>query len=168
MLMEKLFDNLALKVDPFATCRLADGWRLLLPCRDWVTLHYTLDGDGELRLGSGEILSMPNNSLTIMPPSLTHAVQCGSVANEIGVDGQGDPNAPLCELVAGSLDEVRLTIACGRIQVNYAGGMGLFDHLKEAIVLEYKESVKVVDRGISTIRSRLRGNDDCAHESMPD
>jgi AraC-like DNA-binding protein len=162
MLMEKLFDNLALKVDPFATCRLADGWRLLLPCRDWVTLHYTLDGDGELRLGSGEILSMPNNSLTIMPPSLTHAVQCGSVANEIGVDGQGDPNAPLCELIAGSLDEVRLTIACGRIQVNYAGGMGLFDHLKEAIVLEYKESAKM--RGIfeSLIEEYQRSGPACA------
>ena len=52
MLLEKLFENLALTVDPFATCRLADGWRLRLPCRDWVTLHYILQGDGELKLGS--------------------------------------------------------------------------------------------------------------------
>jgi hypothetical protein len=36
MLLEKLFDNLELKVEPFATCRLSDGWRLRLPCRDWV------------------------------------------------------------------------------------------------------------------------------------
>jgi len=35
MLLEKLFGNLALTVDPFATCRLADGWRLRLPVRDW-------------------------------------------------------------------------------------------------------------------------------------
>ena len=146
MLLEKLFDNLALEVDPFATCRLADGWRLRLPCRDWVTLHYTLVGDVELRLGSGELLSLPNNTLAIMPPGLTHAVQCGSVENEVGVDGQGDPEAPLCELVAGPLEELRLTIACGRIQVNYAGGMGLFNHLKEAIILEFKDSVRM--RGI--------------------
>ena len=52
MLLEKLFDNLAMTVDPFATCRLADGWRLRLPCRDWVTLHYTLAGKADLRLGS--------------------------------------------------------------------------------------------------------------------
>ena len=140
MLLDKLFDNLAMTVDPFATCRLADGWRLRLPCRDWVTLHYTLEGDGELKLGSGEVLAIPSNSLAVMPPNLVHAVQCGTVANEVGVDGQGDPEAPLCELVAGSLDDVALTIACGRIQVDYAGGMGLFDHLKEAIVLDYSEN----------------------------
>lgn len=140
MLLEKLFDNLALKVEPFATCRLSDGWRLRLPCRDWVTLHYTLAGDGALKLGSGEVLPMPKNSLAVMPPNLVHSVQCGTVRNETGVDGQGDPSAPLCELVAGSLDRVALTIACGRIQVTYAGGAGLFDHLKEAIVLDFSDN----------------------------
>lgn len=143
MVLEKLFDNLALNVDPFATCRLSDGWRLRLPCRDWVTLHYTLAGDAELKLGSGEILPIPGNSLAVMPPNLVHAVQCGTVVNEVGVDGQGDPNAPICELVAGPLDDVMVTIACGRIQVSYAGGMGLFDHLKEAIVLDFRQDSKM-------------------------
>ncbi len=146
MLMEKLFDNLALKVDPFAACRLADGWRLRLPCRDWVTFHYVLSGEGELKLGSGELLDMKSNSLAVMPPGLNHAIQCGSVTNETSVEGQGDPNAPICELVAGPLDGPLLTVACGRIQVSYAGGMGLFDHLKEAIVLDFSDSSKM--RGI--------------------
>ena len=140
MLLEKLFDNLDMTVDPFATCRLADGWRLRLPCRDWVTLHYTLNGDGELKLGTGEVLPMPGNSLAVMPPNMVQAVQCGSVCNETGIDGQGDPEAPICELVAGSLENIALTIACGRIQVSYAGGMGLFDHLKEAIILDFSDN----------------------------
>jgi len=143
MLLEKLFDNLAMTVDPFATCRLADGWRLRLPCRDWVTLHYTLAGKAALKLGSGEVLSIPGNSLAVMPPNMVHAVQCGRVVNEAGVDGQGDSNAPLCELVAGSLDDIAVTIACGRIQVQYAGSFGLFDHLKEAIVLDFSENDKM-------------------------
>jgi len=146
MLLEKLFENLALKVDPFATCRVADGWRLRLPCRDWVTLHYTLKGEGELRLGSGESLTLTRNSLAIIPPGLTHSIQCGTVSRETGVDGQGDPAAPLCELVAGPPDRVKLTIACGRVQVTYAGGAGLFDHLKEAIVLDFGDSSQM--RGI--------------------
>jgi AraC family transcriptional activator of mtrCDE len=140
MLLEKLFENLALKVDPFATCRLADGWRLRLPVRDWVTLHFTLSGDGRLRLGSGELLVLNSNSLAVMPPGLAHAVQCGAVGNETGVEGQGDPGAPVCELVAGPLDAVTLTIACGRIQVSYAGSMGLFDHMKQAIVLDFRDA----------------------------
>lgn len=140
MLLEKLFDNLALKVDPFATCRVADGWRLRLPSRDWVTLHYILLGDGGLRLASGKLLTLPSNSLAIMPPGLAHALECGSVGNETGVEGQGTDGAPLCELVAGPLQHLRLTVACGRIQAIYGHSMGLFDHLREAIVLDFSDS----------------------------
>jgi AraC family transcriptional activator of mtrCDE len=146
MLLETLCENLEVKVEPFATCRVADGWRLCLPCRDWVTLHYTLQGDGKLRLGSGEFRTLTRNSLAVMPPGLTHAIQCGYVRHETGVEGQGDPGAPLCELVAGPIDHVNLTIACGRIQVTYAESKGLFDHLKEAIVLDFDNSPQM--RGI--------------------
>ncbi len=162
MLLEKLFDNLALTVDPFATCRLADGWRLRLPCRDWVTLHYTLFGDGELKLGSGELLPMFSNSLAVMPPNLTHSVQCGTVAHETGIEGQGDPDAPICELVAGSLDHLALTVACGRIQVSYAGGMGLFDHLKEAIILDFSDSPQMRHIFETLIEEYQRSGPACA------
>ena len=143
MLLEKLFQNLAITVDPFATCRVADGWRLRLPSRDWVTLHYILRGAGQLRLGSGELRALPSNALAVMPAGITHAIQCGVVSNETGVEGQGDPGAPVCELVAGPLEELRLVVACGRVQVSYAGGMGLFDHLKEAIVLDFSDSAQM-------------------------
>lgn len=140
MLLEKLFENLALTVKPFAACRLADGWRLKLPSRDCVTLHYTLAGDGELKPGSGRLLPMYANSLAIVPAKRSHSVQCGTVAHETGIDGLGDPDAPVCELLAGSLDDVALTVVGGCIQVTYAGGIGLFDHLDEAIILDFRDS----------------------------
>jgi len=143
MVLEKLFDNLDLKVEPFATCRVADGWCLRLPRPDWVTIHYILEGDGALRLGSGDLLALTTNVLAVMPPRLAHAIQCGAVHHETGVEGQGDPAAPLCELVAGPLDHLRLTAACGRIQVSYAGGMGIFDHMKQAIVLNFGDSSRM-------------------------
>lgn len=146
MLLETLFDNLSLKVEPFATCRLADGWRLRLPRRDWVTLHYVLEGNGELRLGSGDVLPLARNWLAVMPSGLSHAIQCSPVREEAGVEGQGDPEAPLCELVAGPVDHVKLSVACGRIRASYAGGLGLFDHLKEAIVLNFDDSPQM--RGV--------------------
>lgn len=143
MLLEKVFENLAMTVNPFATCRLSDGWRLRLPVRDWVTLHYALTGDGELKLGTGELLPLPPNSLAVMPPNLVHAVQCGSGTNEFDYEGQDDPDAPVCELVAGSPEQIDLTIASGLIQVSYAGGVGLFDHLQEAIVLDFSDDPKM-------------------------
>ena len=140
MILERLFENLVVHVDPFATCRLADGWRLRLPCRDWVTFHYTLRGGGGLRLGTGEVLPLETNVLAVMPPNFNHAIQCGSdVHHETGVEGQ-PVQGPLCEFIAGPLEEVHLTIACGRIQVTYGEGLGLFDHLDKAIVLDFNDS----------------------------
>jgi AraC-like DNA-binding protein len=146
MLLEKVFENLALTVEPFATCRLADGWRMRLPVHDWVTLHYTLTGDGELKLGSGEVLPLPPNSLAVMPPKFVHAVQCGTVSNEVDYEGQNDPDEPVCELVAGSQEQIALTVACGCIQACYAESMGLFDHLKEAIMIDFTDNEHI--RGI--------------------
>ncbi|UCH30684.1 MAG: helix-turn-helix transcriptional regulator [Myxococcales bacterium] len=140
MILERLFENLVLDVDPFATCQLADGWRLRLPCRDWVTFHYTLEGGGGLRLGTGETLPLAANVLAVMPPNFSHAIQCGpEVEHETGVEGQA-VEGPLCQFVAGPLDNVSLTIACGRIQVTYGEGLGLFDHLQKAIVIDFNDS----------------------------
>lgn len=143
MLLDKLFENLALNVDPFATCRVADGWRLRLPSLDWVTLHYVLHGDAELKLGSGETLGLPSGALAVIPPGLAHALQCGSVRHVTGIAGQGDPKAALSELVAGPLEQLRVTVACGRIQAIYASGVGLFEHLKQAIVIDFSDSLEM-------------------------
>jgi len=143
MLLEKLFENLELKVNPFAICRVADGWRLRLPKPDWVTFHYILSGRGDLRLVSGDLLALTPSALAIIPPGIEHAIQCGHVTNETGIEGQGDPNAPLCEFIAGPLHEKALTVACGRIHASYKGGEGLFEHLQEVIVLDFSDTPRM-------------------------
>ena len=140
MLLEKLFENLALTVEPFALCRLAESWRLKVPGSDCVTLHYTLIGDGELDFGAGELLPIFAHSLAVVPANVSHAIQFGTVLHEADLDGQRKPDVPLCELVVGAPDDRELTFACGRIQVSYAGGMGLFDHLNETIILDFSDS----------------------------
>ena len=82
--LERVFDNLSLEVDPFATCRLADGWRLRLPLRDWVTFHFTLSGTGELLLGGGERMALRGGTLAVMPPNVPHAIECGKAQRETG------------------------------------------------------------------------------------
>lgn len=143
MLLEKVFDNLAMTVEPFATCRLADGWRMRLPVHDWVTMHYALTGDGELKLGTGEVLAMPANSLAVVPPRAAHAVQSGEVSEEIEYDGQANPDQPLCEVFAGSREEIVFTAVCGRVQACYARSVGLFDRLDRAIVLDFNDNEHV-------------------------
>ncbi len=141
MLIERLFENLALNVEPFATCRVAPGWRLQLPIRDWVIFHFILQGEGGLRVGSGEVLPLRPDCLGIMPPRLTHSIESGTdVHHESSVRGD-EPGAPICQLGAGPSEDVGVVVACGRIQVTYGGGgPGLFDHLEEAIVLDFSDS----------------------------
>jgi AraC family transcriptional activator of mtrCDE len=143
MLLEKLFENLELKVNPFATCSVADGWRLRLPKPDLVTFHYILSGRGDLRLGTGDLLALTPNSLAVIPPGIEHAIQSGHVANETGIEGQADPNIPLCEFIAGPVDDKGLTVACGRVHASYKGGEGIFDHLKETIVLDFSDTPRL-------------------------
>lgn len=143
MLLDSLLENLDLRVDPFAACRVADGWRLRLPGNDWVTFHFILQGEGALRTGSGELLALGPNTLAIIPPGVVHAIQCGQAQHETGIEGQPVSRTSPCEFVAGPLDELCMTVACGRILVKYAGGAGLFDHLREAIVIDFSDSPRM-------------------------
>jgi len=148
MLLERLFENMALSVDPFATCRVAPSWRLRLPVRDWVILHFVLQGEGALRFGKnmsggGQVHGLPSNCLALMPPSLPHAVECGAdVRHEAEVRGD-ETGAPLCVLGAGPAEEMGVVVACGRVQVTYGGGPGLFDLLREPLVLDFSDSTSM-------------------------
>jgi AraC-like DNA-binding protein len=165
MLLERLFANLALNIDPFATCGVAPGWRLQLPCRDWVTFHFTLRGTGALRLGSGKTLHLAPGHIAVMPPRVAHAIECGGeIHDEAGVEGQASGGEPICALVAGPSEEVALEVACGRIQATYGGTVGLFDRLEEAFVLDFSDSPTMR----STIESLVReyGSSDPGSHAM--
>ncbi len=139
MLLERLFENLALTVDPFATCAVARGWRLRLPRRDWVVFHFILEGEGALRLGPDDARPLHPNTLVVIPPGTPHSVECGGeVTREALAEGQGS-DEPVCALVAGPPEEVALTVACGRVQVTYGGSLGLFDRLAEPLVLDFAD-----------------------------
>ena len=143
MLLEQLFENLSLNVEPFASCHVAPGWRLQLPLREWVILHFVLRGEGQLRAGSeGALFPLNPNSLALMPPSLSHAVECGTdVHREASV--RGDEPGPICKFGAGPIEGEGLVVACGRVQATYGGGPGLFDLLRAPLVMDFTESPKM-------------------------
>jgi len=138
MLLERLLDNLALTVEAFATCRVAQGWRLRLPALDWVTFHYVVEGQGAVRGADGGTLTLPTGALAIVPPHLLHTLQCG--APPFGEASIGPRPAVVSEMPvhpAGPQEDGSLLVACGRLDVRYGGGLGLFDQLREVIVLDF-------------------------------
>jgi AraC-like DNA-binding protein len=140
MLLERLLENLSLSVKAFASCQVAHGWRLRLPALDWVALHYVAGGEGEVRDAAGNGLGLPGGTLALVPPHLHHSLQCGqppygeAIAGSIPSQLGGLPAH-----LAGPEEEDALIVVCGKIEVIYGGGLGLFDQLQELLVLDFSK-----------------------------
>ncbi len=140
MLLERLLENLTLSVEAFAMCSVAEGWRLRLPGGDAVTLHYVVRGEGEVRDAAGQTLALPTGSLAVVPPHLVHSLQCGAPPFGAAEPSGGQGPAPeMPEHRAGPADPESepLQVVCGRLEVTYGSGPGLFDQLHEVLVLDF-------------------------------
>jgi AraC-like DNA-binding protein len=141
MLLDRLLDNLALSVEAFATCRVASGWRLRLPPVDWVTLHYVVGGEGGVGGRDGRTRPLVAGTMAVVPPHLVHSLQCGPPpygdAEPTGRSASGE----LPEHRAGPTaeDEDPLRVVCGRIEVTFGGGLGLFHQLHEVLLLDFSD-----------------------------
>lgn len=140
MLLERLFDNLSVEAEVFSTCRVAPGWRLRLPALDEATLHFVLQGTGGIRRRNETVTPLPTGSLAVVPPHQVHLVECGPDARaEASVGGGPSPGPAVEEHVAGPSEEAELVVVCGRIEAGYGRRMGLFEHLREILVLDFSD-----------------------------
>ncbi len=153
MLLERILENLALSVDAFATCRVAGGWRLRLPPVDWVTLHFTVSGEGAVRGTGRQVLPLPAGALAVVPPGMPHSLQSGAPPfGEADPTGRAPPEGLPCHTAGpGEEEDDPFVVVCGRISVTYAGGVGLFDRLDELLVLDFTD-----DRAMRSTFAALR------------
>ena len=142
MLLEKLFDNLALSIDAFATCGVSPGWRLSVPGLDWVVLHFVMQGNGALREPSGAIHPFPCYSLAVVPTRLAHDLECGREVSHSAKVGEGEPsNTPVPLYGAGS--DMKMMVACGRFRAIYGAGVDLFGQLRDVLIVDFSDSPKM-------------------------
>lgn len=138
MLLERILDNLALRVEAFATCRVSGGWRLRLPPAEWVTLHFSVSGEGAVQGPGGRVFSLPAGTLAVVPPGMPHSLQSGPPPyGEANPAGRAGPEALPCHCAGPEDEEAPFVVVCGRISVTYGGGVGLFDRLDEPLVLDF-------------------------------
>jgi AraC-like DNA-binding protein len=164
VLLQRLFENLAVRVDPFATCGIASGWRLSLPADDQVVFHFVLAGCGALRAADGTLHPLETHTLAVVPPRLVHAVETGrNVARETRPEA-GASQDQIAGLYAGPRDDAELLFACGRVQVVYGEELGLFDRLREFLVLDFSESPQM--RGIFEALLEEQRSDDPGRAAM--
>ena len=141
VLLSRLFENLELRVEPFATCAVATGWRLRLPPQGWVTVHFVLQEEGELRDARGRVHHLGTHTLALVPQDSLHSIECGTdVVQEAGARADAEIVGGVAVQSAGPPGSAGLRVACGRLQATYGGGVGLFDRLTEVLVLDFSGS----------------------------
>lgn len=138
MLLDKLLSALTVDVDPFAICEVHRGWSVSMPPVGHVNLHFNLAGEGHLVVPGGPSVTFGPNTLLVIPPGQSHRIELpDGVGDEL--DAAADCTLPvhgLKHLVAGAEPGTGLVMVCGAIKATYAGTFGLFDGLKEPLVVD--------------------------------
>ncbi len=144
-LLDKLLSNLNVHAEPFARCTISSGWRLGLPGPSGVMLHFVLEGRGMLRDAAGQRSELRPYFLVIVPPGTRHDLESpGNIEHEVRVEGPPPKGVWNPLLLAGSLDsETNLVVACGLVRVQFGDSLGLFDHMKEMMVVDLSDVPQV-------------------------
>jgi hypothetical protein len=137
--LEAILDCLAVELEPFAICKVARGWRLRMGAAPSATFHFVLAGQGRLRVGSDFSGSIGSRCLCIVPPGVGHALESGEhIVREATAETVLDRAGDLLRFVAGGDDG--LTVACGRAEARYSGGLRLFDMLRAPVLIDFSDS----------------------------
>lgn len=158
MLLERLLDNLAVHVEPFARCDVAAGCCLRLHDLGWVTLHFVLHGEGTVTGGSDTHHELRPGTLAVIPARMPHTIRQGDGRRASATAARSDPTreddagllrfiaepGPDANLEARRYDDLppvgELVIACGELQALFAQGLGLFDLLTDPVVVDLGDS----------------------------
>jgi AraC-like DNA-binding protein len=135
-MLDKLLQNLAVEPEPFALCKLSNGWRICLPPPPSVVMHFLLQGNGSVISDSGRRIRIAPLSAVIVPVGMAHVLETdGVIENELRIDSP-PIGSEICQIIAGDPSNFDLIVACGKINARYGESIGLFDHLRDMLVID--------------------------------
>lgn len=140
--LESLLDGLEVSVEPFAVCEVGGPMPLDMPPMDTAVLHYTLAGEGRLRLQNREEIRMLPRTVLIIPAGMAQRLTASSIPG----DNKTQPLpgcAPLSdgwERICKGSGSPGIQMACAEIHATYHQVQGLFDYLTEPIIERVEEN----------------------------
>ncbi len=136
MNFEHIFDQLEISTDPFALCELHGKCNLDVGRDSNVSLHYILNGEGELAIqGIAPIQVMPG-SLVLIPALKSHALRSYGVENDSQLQC-APPEVKLRHLlkVGQENDNTGQVIAlCSHLRIGLRGAVDVIELVREPIV----------------------------------
>ena len=144
MLLDRLLASLRVEVAPLTVCDVRRGWRVVMPPEGHVSLHFVVRGHGRLRDADGRTHPLHEGSVFVGPPGGGLRVEPpDDAAHEL--DAAADCSLPeqgLRRMVAGAGDGALLMV-CGAVRATYGGSVGLFDGLREPLIVEFEDDPRI-------------------------
>ncbi len=139
MLLDHLLDGLEVGVSAFAICEVRRDATFVLKEETETAVHYVLSGEGVAWRMTGESAPLSPHTIMIIPPGSGLAVTSNP-------DRQLNLAQPNCAPLPDGWDQLTvgegapgLTLACGFVQATYLQITGLFDYLREPLVISVAE-----------------------------
>ena len=95
--------------------------------------------------GSSTLAALRRHTLALVPPSQVHQIEFGDpVEHEAAPENPRRRADELTAFEAGPHEDVELRIVCGRLRARSAQGLGLFDHLRGPLVIDFADTPEMV------------------------
>ncbi len=136
MNFEHIFDQLEISTDPFALCELHGKCDLNVGQDSNVSLHYILNGEGELAIQGNAVIKLKPGSLVLIPALKSHALRSYGEANNAHLQCVA-PELKLQHFlkVDQNNNGIGQVIAlCAHLQVGLRGAVDVIELIREPIV----------------------------------
>jgi len=138
MLLDHLLASLRVEVAPFAVCEVLRGWRLRMPPDGHVSLDFVVRGEGRLLGAGGQSFALREGTVFVAPPG--RAVRVEPPEDQVDELQQAAnytrPEHGLLRRIDRS-DDTSLMMVCGAMRATYGGSIGLFDELRQPLVVDF-------------------------------
>ncbi|MDX1428664.1 MAG: AraC family transcriptional regulator [Rhodothermales bacterium] len=137
--LDKLCENLQIRVRPFAVCSVGHGERLMLGPRDEATVHYVVAGHGTLSFPDFSEFPLREGTAIVAPTGSLHEVAGMSEPGRIpSVVRRCQPAALGLAAVGKNPHEVDggIVLLCGTVDVTYRHLNDFFDYLPAPIIIQ--------------------------------
>lgn len=156
--IDRLLLHLDARVEAFAMCEIAEGWRLDLGPMPTPLLHYVISGTGRL-VGQPDLLEP--GSLIVVPAGTAHQLQASGRPINVH-EGMSDFRAlteGLLRISAG--ENAVLRTACATVTTRYLHHLDLFSGIESPLVFDLNDagrSLTVFDNLVAELREPRFGS----------
>ncbi len=153
---ENLLSQLTVRVDSLAFSQIAEGYALIDPPLDEITVHFVLAGSGSIEWDGG-CLPLERGTIAVIPRRFAKRLTGPGIVRSILVKSdsrgaQDDYEKFTCHDALSN----DLRIASAKISANLAHGAGLFDSLKEPVIEDSNRRTAALFESIFEETSRPR------------